>query len=567
MSIKDKITQKVIQYTLKHSSKLNGGQQIAPVLKSVGVSHVFTLCGGHTAPIYLACEEEGMQVIDHRHEQAAVHAADAYARIQRNLGVAIVTAGPGLTDAITGITNAYFANAPVLVLGGLAPFEEWDRGSLQEMNQLDLVKPITKYARTVTDSTRIAEYTQNAIRYALTPPMGPVYLEIPIDILLEMHKSKEVKSYGQFYIDAPPVASEESINHLYSMIREAESPVMLAGSNIWWDKAESEFREFASQSEMPTFLNGMARGTLPNDHPGFFQHSRKLAFENADLIMIAGTPLDFRLKFGNFNSDAKVVMLDNDGHHIGNNRSVDFAVVGNLAHTYASLTKNIQDVPLQDYSSWLRKIRSVEREKRDKYLSQASSNAKPITHQRLCSELAKFIDEDTIIVGDGGDIVAVGSKILPLTQPGQWMDPGPFGCLGVGPSFAIAAQLLHTDKKVIILHGDGAFGLNGFEFDTAVRFDLPIISVVGNDAGWGQIRNPQVAIMGEDASTATDLAPTRYDKVVESLGGYGEYVESPDEIKPAIQRALDSGKPACVNVMLDPDTLKGGVNLMRGLSI
>jgi len=567
MSIKDKITQKVIQYTLKHSSKLNGGQQIAPVLKSVGITHVFTLCGGHTAPIYLACEEEAMQVIDHRHEQAAVHAADAYARIQRNLGVAIVTAGPGLTDAITGITNAYFANAPVLVLAGLAPFEEWDRGSLQEMNQLDLVKPITKYARTVTDSTRISEYTQNAIRHALTPPMGPVYLEIPIDILLEMHKSKEVKSYSPFYIDAPPVASDESIDHLYSMIQNSRHPVLLAGSNIWWDKAETEFKEFASQSEMPVFLNGMARGALSNDHPGFFQHSRKYAFENADLIIIAGTPLDFRLKFGNFNSDAKIVMLDNNGHHIGNNRSVDYAAIGNLAQTFASLTKNIQETPLQDYSSWLQEIRSVEREKREKYWSQASSKAKPITHHRLCAELAEFIDEDTIIVGDGGDIVAVGSKILPLTKPGQWMDPGPFGCLGVGPSFAIAAQLLHPDKRVIILHGDGAFGLNGFEFDTAVRFDLPIISVVGNDAGWGQIRNPQVAIMGEDASTATDLAPTRYDKVVESLGGYGEYVESPDEIQAAIQRALDSGKPACVNVMLDPDSLKGGVNLMRGLSI
>ena len=563
MSIKQKFAQKAIQFTLRYSSKIHGGQQMAPILELLGVKHVFTLCGGHIAPIYLACEGEGMQVIDTRHEQAAVHAADGYARLTRNLGVAIVTAGPGVTDAVTGITNAYFANAPVLILAGLAPFGEWDRGSLQEMQQLDLVKPITKWARTVTDPTRIAEYTQTAIRHALTPPMGPVYLEIPIDVLMEMISPKDVKSYAPFMAESTPGPQKENLAELKKMLSKASQPVLLAGSNIWWDEAEEVLKSFSSRTNIPTFLNGMARGVLPYDHPAFFQHTRKYAFENADLIIIAGTPLDFRLKFGEFNTDAPVVMLDNDGSHIGNNRAVELGVVGDLEKTFEYLLEHVNS----DYSEWREQVRAQEQPKRQSYREKGESSATPITHHRFCAELSKFIGENTIVIGDGGDIVAVGSKMIPLSYPGQWMDPGPFGCLGVGPSFAIAAQLLHPDKRVIILHGDGAFGLNGFEFDTAVRFDLPITSIVGNDAGWGQIRNPQVAIMGGDKSTATDLGATRYDEVVASLGGHGEFVESPDEIGPAIQRAIDSGKPACVNVMLDPDTLKGGVNVMRGLSI
>jgi len=563
MSIKQKFAQKAIQYSLKFSSKMHGGQQIAPILKSIGVKQVFTLCGGHIAPVYLACADEGIQVIDTRHEQAAVHAADGYARLTRNIGAAIVTAGPGVTDAVTGITNAYFANAPVLILAGLAPFDEWDRGSLQEMQQLDVIKPVTKWARNVTDPKRIAEYTQTAIRQALTPPMGPVYLEIPIDILMEMISPKDVKSYAPFMAKSTPEPNWKSLTELKKMLSRTSQPVMLAGSNIWWDEAEHTLQSFSSRTNIPTFLNGMARGVLPHKHPAFFQHTRKYAFENADLIIIAGTPLDFRLKFGEFNTDAPVVVLDNDGSHIGNNRAVDLGIAGNLRRAFEYLSENVK----ADYSVWRDGVREQEKPKLESYRKKGKSAEKPITHHRLCAELAKFIDEETLIIGDGGDIVAVGSKMIPLSYPGQWMDPGPFGCLGVGPSYAVAAQLLHPDKRVIILHGDGAFGLNGFEFDTAVRFNLPIISIVGNDAGWGQIRNPQVAIMGEDKSTATDLGATRYAKVVASLGGHGEFVESPDEIGPAIQNAIDSGKPACVNVMLDSDTLKGGVNVMRGLSI
>ncbi len=567
MTLKQKLTRKVIQYHVKFSSKIHGGQQIAPLLKAVGVRHVFTLCGGHIAPIYLACESEGIQVIDHRHEQAALHAADASARLTRNPGVAIVTAGPGVTDAITGITNAYYANSPVLVLAGMAPYEAWDRGALQEMNQLDAVRPITKWAGTVTNPARIAEYTQTAIRHALTPPTGPVFLQIPIDVLMEMLPPKDVITYSPFFTEGQPEASNQILDELGVLVREAHRPVLLAGSNIWWDEAESALLTWASDTNIPVFLNGMARGTLPFDHPNFYQHTRKYAFRNADLILIAGTPLDFRLRFGQFDNDAPVVMMDNNGHHIGNNRKIRLGVVGNLRHTFDYLTAFLQEHGHPDLGSWNREIREKEHATQENYRSTGTSDARPITHHRLCAALANFIDEDTLIIGDGGDIVAVGSKMIPLNRPGQWMDPGPFGCLGVGPSFAIAAQLIPPEKRVFILHGDGAFGLNGFEFDTAVRFDLPIISVVGNDAGWGQIRNPQIAIMGEDASTATDLAPSRYDKVVESLGGHGEFVETPEQIAPAIQRALDSGKPSCVNVLLDPRTLQDSVNVMRGLSI
>ncbi|HKJ69769.1 MAG TPA: thiamine pyrophosphate-binding protein [bacterium] len=567
MTLKQKITQKVIQYNVKFSSKIHGGQQIAPLLHAVGVRHVFTLCGGHIAPIYLACASEGIRVIDHRHEQAAVHAADAYARLTRNPGVAIVTAGPGVTDAVTGITNAYYANSPVLILAGMAPHDEWNRGALQEMNQLDAVRSITKWADTVTDPVRIAEYTQTAIRHALTPPTGPVFLEIPIDVLMEMLSPKDVITYSPFLADAHPEAPEQTLSELGALIRAAHQPVLLAGSNIWWDEAESALLNWASETHIPVFLNGMARGAVPSHHPNFYQHTRKYAFRNADLILIAGTPLDFRLRFGEFDTEAPVVLMDNNGLHLGNNRKIRLGVVGDLQRTFEFLTAFHQRYDHPDMESWNREIREREQSKQQDFQTRGASDARPITHHRLCASLASFINEEASIIGDGGDIVAVGSKMIALEQAGQWMDPGPFGCLGVGPSFAIAAQLLHPDKRVFILHGDGAFGLNGFEFDTAVRFDLPIISVVGNDAGWGQIRNPQVAIMGEEGSTATDLAPSRYDRIVESLGGHGELVEKPDQIAPAIQRAIESGKPACVNVALDPDTLKGSVNVMRGLSI
>ncbi len=546
-------------------AKLHGGAQVAKVLQQEGVRHIFTLCGGHIAPIYLACGEAGLRVIDTRHEQAAAHAADGMARVTRGLGVAVVTAGPGLTDAVTGIANARYADSPVLILAGSAPVAEWDRGALQEMPQLEVVRPITKWARVVTDPRRIGEYTAEAVRAALSGKPGPVYLELPIDVLMEQTETSEWTLHPGYRTAARIAPAPADVEAASRLMAQAEQPVVIAGSNVWWDRAESALLEFIDKAGWPVYLNGMARGTVPTTHPLFFQHSRRFAFEHADCVVVIGTPLDFRLGYGRFNREAKVIMVDHDAGGMGRNRPVDVGVVGHVDLALELLASGIGRGATS--KAWLEQLRAEEEKRAARIAKLAASDAVPINHYRLCKAIADVAGEEAILVGDGGDIVAVGAKVIPVNRPGHWMDPGPFGCLGVGPSFAIAAKLAHPDKPVIILHGDGSFGLNAMEFDTAVRHNIPIVSVVGNDAGWGQIRNPQIALLGEQASLATDLALTRYERVVEALGGFGAFVEKPEELRPALEAALASGKPACVNVALDPTTLRGQVNVMRGLNI
>jgi len=546
-------------------AKLHGGAQVAKVLQQEGVRHIFTLCGGHIAPIYLACGEAGLRVIDTRHEQAAAHAADGMARVTRGLGVAVVTAGPGLTDAVTGIANARYADSPVLILAGSAPVAEWDRGALQEMPQLEVVRPITKWARVVTDPRRIGEYTAEAVRAALSGKPGPVYLELPIDVLMEQTETSEWTLHPGYRTAARIAPAPADVEAASRLMAQAEQPVVIAGSNVWWDRAESALLEFIDKAGWPVYLNGMARGTVPTTHPLFFQHSRRFAFEHADCVVVIGTPLDFRLGYGRFNREAKVIMVDHDAGGMGRNRPVDIGVVGHVDLALELLASGIGRGATS--KAWLEQLRAEEEKRAARIAKLAASDAVPINHYRLCKAIADVAGEEAILVGDGGDIVAVGAKVIPVNRPGHWMDPGPFGCLGVGPSFAIAAKLAHPDKPVIILHGDGSFGLNAMEFDTAVRHNIPIVSVVGNDAGWGQIRNPQIALLGEQASLATDLALTRYERVVEALGGFGAFVEKPEELRPALEAALASGKPACVNVALDPTTLRGQVNVMRGLNI
>ncbi|MFQ6114210.1 MAG: thiamine pyrophosphate-binding protein, partial [bacterium] len=306
---------------------INGGVQVAQVLKHEGVTHLFTLCGGHIAPIYLAAGQMGIRVIDVRHEQAAAHAADAWARITRHLGVAVVTAGPGVTDAVTGITNAYFADSPVLLLAGSAPFQEWDRGALQEMNQIDLFKPITKWAKVVTDLKRIGEYTATAIRESLSDKPDPVYLELPIDILMENVEPKDLTFYESYRIDTQFRPDSENIEAVLAILKESEQPVVIGGSNVYWDHAETSLQEFITKLNSPVYLNGMGRGCVSSDHPHFFSLSRRKALEEADVVVVVGTPLDFRLGYGKFNKSAKVILVDKYSTEMGKNRPVHAGLV------------------------------------------------------------------------------------------------------------------------------------------------------------------------------------------------------------------------------------------------
>jgi acetolactate synthase-1/2/3 large subunit len=338
--------------------------------------------------------------------------------------------------------------------------------------------------------------------------------------------------------------------------------MVIAGTALKWSGGGDALRRFAEATNIPVFTNGMARGELAMNHPQFFNRSRKDALASADVVVLAGTPLDFRMQYGaSIPAGARIIQLDLDETLIGQNRSADVGLVGNLGANLDALRAAVERGGALDYSEHSKRLRTVETAADEKLAAQLDSNEAPIDPLRLCRELADFIatDDEMIIIGDGGDIVAQASKVLRVPEHGTWMDPGPLGTLGVGMPFAIAAQLSHPTKRVLIIYGDGSFGLNGFEFDTAVRFGLPIVGVVGNDAAWGQMMRPQAMIYGADRLVATELTYTRYDKVVEALGGHGEHVTKPADIGPALERAFASGKPALVNVEMrkDVDGMKG----------
>ena len=328
---------------------------------------------------------------------------------------------------------------------------------------------------------------------------------------------------------------------------------MIAGSEIWWRDAASALARFAERAAVPIYLNAMGRGALPPEHPNYFAASRKHALMDADLILVVGAPLDFRLGYGKsptFNARAKIVQVDVDAREIGHNRAVDVGVVGDVR---AGLEQLADAVLSGQRDAWLSDLREHEVKEQSKLDTLMNSDATPIHPLRFAKEIRDVLDDDAIVIGDGGNIVAQAAKVINVAKPGHWLDPGRFGCLGVGIPFAIAAKLVHPKSNVVVINGDGAFGLNGFEFDTAVRFNLPIVSVIGNDAAWGQIRGPQVNFYGADRAVASALALSRYEQVVQALGGYGEFVEDPRALRPALERALAAGKPACVNVRIDAE--------------
>ena len=545
-------------------TSVHGGKLVARALRAAGVECVFTLSGGHVMAIYDGCLDEGIQVVDVRHEQAAVHAADAWARLNPGkVGVAILTAGPGVTDGVTGVANAWRANSPILVFGGQGPFNNLRRGSLQEMDHVSVMKPITKWADACYETARIAEYVEVAVRTALSGVPGPSFLEIPMDILhgeVDLEKAP-IPPFRDYRVAS--TAADSLVADAVAVLAGAERPMVMAGTALKWSEGSSALRRFVETVKIPCFTNGMGRGQLPMNHDQFFNRSRKHALTEADLVILAGTPLDFRMGYGNsIPVGAKIIQLDLDETLIGQNRAADVGLVGNVGANLDALLDAIEASEKNlDFSDWSAKLRGFETEAGVALAAQLTSDEVPIDPLRLCSEIADYVatDDSMVVIGDGGDIVAQASKVLRVPPRGTWMDPGPLGTLGVGMPFALAAQLAFPDQRVMIIYGDGSFGLNGFEFDTAVRFGLPIVGIIGNDGAWGQMMRPQAVVYGTDRLVATELNYTRYDQVVEALGGHGEHVTEPDQIRPALERAFASGKPALVNVEMrrDVDGMKG----------
>jgi acetolactate synthase-1/2/3 large subunit len=535
-------------------SQVSGGRLVARMLKNEGISAIFTLSGLHVAPIYAGCVDEGIRVIDTRHEQAAAHAADAYARLTRGPGVAVVTAGPGVTDALTGVANAFAAASPLLLIGGAAPTFNAGRGSLQEIEQVDLFHSIAKWSDRVPDVRAIPAYLARAFRVAMSGRPGPVFLEIPFDTLMSEADEKEAPLVTGYRTRARSPGDPDFISTAAALLDGSERPAVIAGSSVQWDDAAEALRAFADRASLPVFLNGAGRGALPPGHPCFFQHVRKEALLEADVVLVVGTPLDFRLGFGGeatFAPSAKIIQVDIEASEIGRNRAVEVGIVGDSSSVLRQLERAVKPQRRDDD---LKALRVREAAKQEAILALSRSDQAPLHHFRVAREISEAAGRagDSVFVADGGNFVGMAAKVIELPRAGRWLDPGPLGCLGVGAPFAIAAKLLNPERTIFVIQGDGSFGLNGFDYDTALRFGLPMVVVVGNDAAWGQIRLPQVGMFGEEHSPGTALRPTRYDRVVEALGGYGEHVDRPEQLRAALDRAVAANTVACIDVALDP---------------
>ena len=434
------------------------------------------------------------------------------------------------------------------------------------MDHIGVMKPITKYADAFYQTHRIPEYVELAIRHAVSGIPGPSYIEIPMDVFMGQSEWEEAPIPKIIRTKPPRLSPDrDEVHRAIELLAKSERPMVMAGTSVKWSNASQELVNFVRETHIPVFTNGMGRGSVPPDLPEFGNRSRRDALSKSDCVILAGTLLDFRMRFGqSIPEDATIIQLDMDATLIGQNRASDVALVGNLACSFDLLLEELKHTGTQlDYSSWRDELREIEAAAAEKVEANLNSDEVPIDPQRMCRELRDWMAErsdEFITIGDGGDIVATAAKILPVPREGAWMDPGPLGTLGVGMPFALAAQASHPDKRVMIVYGDGSFGLNGFEYDTAVRHGLPILGILGNDGAWGQMMRPQGAVYGWDRLQGTLLNYTRYDQVVEALGGHGEFVEHPEEIRPALDRAANSGKPALVNVIIRQDReYKGGI--------
>jgi acetolactate synthase I/II/III large subunit len=536
------------------AERMQGGRLAARAIAAHGVDTIFTLSGGHVMPIYEGCRLEGVRVVDVRHEQAAAHAAEAWGRMRRACGVAVVTAGPGVTGTVTAVANSFVAQTPLVVIGGARPLAQAEQRALQELDQLSLLRPITKWAAVCTDTERIPELVAAAFRNTLAQPRGPAYLELPMDVLFAEAPAGEV---APSRTAARAFGDPRELMKAADLLTNAERPAVVAGSGIWWDGAWKQLTALAENGRLPVFLSGSARGALPPDYELYFQHSRGAALGAADVVCVLGAPLDFRLGFARFTPDAKLVHVHADPAEIGHNRAPDAGIVGDCAAVLGILADAVKRGGAGDREPWLARLRKAEAAWWDEHRSEIDSDAAPIHHYRLGAELDRVLDPGTVVIGDGGDVVAAVSRVLRVHRPGHWFDPGPFGCLGIGPPYALGVKTAEPSKQVVVVAGDGALGLNGFELDTLARFDLPVVVVVGNDGAWGEIRIPQVGIYGAEAEIATRLASTPYHRLADVFGGHAEHVERPGELGAALERALAAGQPAIVNVTLNPDAMSG----------
>jgi acetolactate synthase-1/2/3 large subunit len=538
------------------TSTFHGGRLIARRLKAHGVSKLFTLSGGHIFSIYDGCREEGIEIVDVRHESTAAFAAEGWAKVTREPGVCALTAGPGVTNGMSAMASAQASHSPMVVLGGRAPALRWGQGSLQEIDHIPFVRPLATLAATAQSTAEIPGLVDEAFAAALAPHGGPAFLDFPLDYVF-MEGPEPDSGLSDAATDADraanaPAADGAAIERAAELLRGAERPVIMAGTDLYWGHGEVALLELAEALHIPIFLNGLARGCVPADHELFFSRVRSHALKNADVALVIGVPMDFRLGFGaSFGEDTEIVVLDVAEPARAHPRPVAAELYGALAPTLADLRAGVTAGAARASERWVAELRAAEAERREAEQAELTDARAPLHPMRLYAELATVLDRDAIVIGDGGDYVSYAGRIVDSYLPGCWLDPGPFGCLGTGPGYALAAKLAHPDRQVVLLLGDGAFGFSGMEFDTLARHGVNVVGVMGNNGIWALEKHPMEFLYGY--SVAADLRPgTRYDQVVEALGCHGELVERPDDVRPALERAFAADRPALVNVLTDP---------------
>jgi len=531
------------------STSVHGGRIVAQAMRSRGVSHLFTLSGGHLFSIFDGCREEGIELIDVRHEQSAAFAAEGFAKATRRLGAAALTAGPGVTNGISAIAGAQANGSPICVMGGRAPEMRWGSGSLQEIDHLPFVSPLVKSAQTVKETVRVGAATCEALDAALAPPSGPTFIDYPLDVVF-MEAEAEIPAAPAEQVGEPAAGVEEAA----ALLAAAERPVVMAGTGLYWARAEGELVALAEALGIPVFVNGLARGCIPADHELAFSRARSAGLKGADVALVVGVPIDFRLGFGgSFGEETKIVRINVEENLLNANRLPDIDLVGDIAATLAALRESAGgDGPRA--RNWSEELRKVELEKRQAEEEERSDDRSPLHPVRVYKELGEVLERNAIVIGDGGDFVSYAGRFVETYEPGCWMDPGPFGCLGAGPGQAIGAKAAHPERQVCLLLGDGAFGFAGIEFDTMARHGLGVVGVMGNNGIWALEHHPMKFLYGY--SVAAELRPeTRYEEMVEALGCDGVLVREPDELRPALERAFESGRPTLVNVLTDPEVV------------
>jgi len=535
-------------------AKLHGGQLVVKALQREGVKYIFSLSGGHLLRIYDATIEAGIKIIDTRHEQAAGHMAEGWSLATGEMGVCAVTAGPGLTDAVTAIANAKMSNSPMLVLGGRSALFENDIGALQDLDQMSLMLPITKWASKCHEAKRIPEYISMAYRHAMSGRPGPAYLELPFDVLSQEVEESDVPFPENYRPKYRAAGQPEAIEEAAELLAKAERPLIICGAGGLWADAGEALTAFAEKTGIPVMTRSYGNGVVPDSNRLTITGTLMAAMgpmSQADLILLLGSRVNFSMMYGRFfPPEVKIIQVDIEPTELGINRGPDVGIHGDIKVVVEQLT---EAVPATPDRAWGTETTKMVQDVTDMTLGAVDMDAVPIHPSRLVCDIRDVVGGEGVYVCDGGDIHLFGVETFPAERPGSLLATGlAFGCLGVGLPFALAQKLANPDRTVILLSGDGTFGLNGMEFDTAVRHGIPVVCVIGNDQAWGMIKHGQEGMFGKDRVLGCELGPVRYDLMVQGLGGHGEFVESPEDIKPALERAIASGKPACVNVLTDP---------------